>query len=287
MVSSENDTFGIGTNERKIQEGIDWTGQPYEEPVEEPMTIVEVQPENTEDIRFEMPIPENITVVKDFSNELTPELVQHTLTEATDPPVSEKPLGKVTGPESVETISIELPKVEKTEKTKKPTGPKLNMPKVYTVSNGDTLATIAKKFYGTVEGNKIANNIKIYEANRKILSSPHDLKIGQKLVIPSLESAKPKKQKPETTFAGSFFEEVKSIGRKLLPSDNKPNPKPQQKAKESREYVVKDGDYLWKVAKNQLGNPTRYKEIVKLNPSVLKDENTRLKIGTTLNLPAQ
>jgi len=50
---------------------------------------------------------------------------------------------------------------------------------------------------------------------------------------------------------------------------------------------VQDGDYLWRVAGAQLGNSSRYKEIVRLNPDVLKDENTTLKIGMHLNLPAQ
>lgn len=285
MVSSQDNSWGIGTNERKIQDGIDWTGQPIEEPVEELMEEVVVPVENTEDIRLVMPIPENIKVVQDLTHELTPELVRHTLAESGDPLDGQPPAADSSDSEPLETIAIELSPVEETPKPERTRGPKWNTPKVYTVSDGDTLATIAKKFYGPEEGNKIANNLKIFEANSRILESPDKLKIGQKIVIPPLEKAKPKENKPESTLAGSFFEEVKSIGRKLLPSDDKPveQPRPRQ----TRQYVVKDGDYLWRVAKNELGDPMRYKEIVKLNPGVLKDENTTLQIGMSLNMPAK
>jgi len=257
--------------------------------LEEPIEEVLVQQEDAEDIRFEMPIPEDIAFVENISHELTPELVQHTLAEAGDPIDREQPAAEKTEPETTETISIELPAVENKPKSENPTGPKWNTPKVYTISDGDTLATIAKKFYGPEQGNKIANNLKIFEANRKILESPDKLKIGQKIVIPPLDKAKPRtktsKSKPESSLADSLFEEVRSIGRKLLPSGDKPAEKP--KPKQTRKYVVKDGDYLWKVADSELGDPMRYKEIVKLNSDVLKDENTTLKIGTSLNIPAE
>ena len=285
MVSSQNDAWGIGTNERKTQEGIDWTGRPIEEPVEEPIEQVAVMPEDTEDIRFEMPIPDDIAIVEDISHELTPELVKHTLTESGNSPAQDLPADGAVEPEPAKTISIELPPVEKTPKPKKPEGSRRTVPKVYTISEGDTLATIAKKFYGAEHGNKIANNMKIYEANRKILKSPHELRIGQKIVIPPLDKDRPKKKKPESTLADSLFEEVKSIGKKLLPADDKPAE--QRKAKQTTQYIVKDGDYLWRVAKNQLGDPMRYKEIVKLNSRVLKDENTTLRIGMSLKLPAK
>ena len=51
----------------------------------------------------------------------------------------------------------------------------------YTVSAGDSLGAIAVKFYGSV--NKFGL---IYDANRKILSSPNAIQIGQRLAIPAL-----------------------------------------------------------------------------------------------------
>lgn len=288
MVSSNQDSWGIGKNERKIQDGVDWTGKPIETPVAEPLEEVPVEPEQTEDVRFEMPIPENIAVVENPSIELTPELVEHTLAQSSDPIVQESPAAEqIAAAETVETIAIELPPVEKKTKPENRKSTKLPMPQIYVVCDGDNLASIAKKFYGPEEGNKLANSLKIYEANRNILESPDKLKIGQQIVVPPLGSPKLNDGKPENTFTGSLFEQAKSIGRKLLPPADKPEPKPQPAPAPGRMYIVQDGDYLWRIAAAQLGAGGRYKEILRLNADVLKDENTRLQPGMQLNLPAQ
>lgn len=51
--------------------------------------------------------------------------------------------------------------------------------KTYTVVAGDSLSKIAKQFYGNVN-----QYMKIYEANKNVLSDPNVVKIGQELVIP-------------------------------------------------------------------------------------------------------
>lgn len=53
-------------------------------------------------------------------------------------------------------------------------------PQIHEVVKGETLSAIAKKYYGNA--NKY---MKIYEANRDILSNPDLIKVGQKLKIPS------------------------------------------------------------------------------------------------------
>jgi nucleoid-associated protein YgaU len=50
--------------------------------------------------------------------------------------------------------------------------------------------------------------------------------------------------------------------------------------------VVKDGDNLWKIAADQLGNGSRYKEIIKLNPGIVSHEDN-LDVGTRLRLPVR
>lgn len=52
---------------------------------------------------------------------------------------------------------------------------------VYEVKPGDTLGHIAQRFYG-----KASLYMKIFEANRDILSNPDLIKVGQKLKIPKL-----------------------------------------------------------------------------------------------------
>lgn len=51
--------------------------------------------------------------------------------------------------------------------------------KIHVVEKGDTLGAIAKKYYG-----KAGTYMKIFEANRDILTDPDKIKPGQKLRIP-------------------------------------------------------------------------------------------------------
>ena len=53
----------------------------------------------------------------------------------------------------------------------------------------------------------------------------------------------------------------------------------------AREYTIKDGDSLWKIAANELDNGIRYKEILDLNPQM--DENSKLVVGTKIQIPAK
>lgn len=149
----------------------------------------------------------------------------------------------------------------------------------YVVSEGDNLADIAKKFYGPIEGNRIVNVLRIFQANRKLLPSPHKIRVGQKLLIPRLNSSDP----DEVTIGGVFpswmFEKVESIGARHLSPENR-------RPRQERQYVVREGDNLWRVAASQLGDATRYKEISRLNADVLEDEDTLL-VGMLLKLPAQ
>jgi nucleoid-associated protein YgaU len=63
-----------------------------------------------------------------------------------------------------------------------------------------------------------------------------------------------------------------------------PTPAVQPEAAQSV-YVVVEGDNLWKIAKKQLGNGARYKEILSLNPNISKDKP--LVVGEKLTLPAR
>ena len=48
-------------------------------------------------------------------------------------------------------------------------------------------------------------------------------------------------------------------------------------------YIIVEGDTLWGIAKRQLGSGARHKEILALNPHIIK--NKPLTIGTTLRMP--
>lgn len=60
-----------------------------------------------------------------------------------------------------------------------PAAPAAPEAKVHVVEKGDTLSAIAKKYYG-----KASAYMKIFEANKDVLTDPDKIKPGQKLRIP-------------------------------------------------------------------------------------------------------
>lgn len=173
-------------------------------------------------------------------------------------------------------IENERVNVRKTETVR----PKPALPKIHEVTDGDNLALIAKKYYGDVEGNKIASIMKIFEANRNILKAADEIQVGQKLIIPPLRGSTSSKEKKEDGLVSSFFEKVTSIGREHLAS------KKPERPKQGKSYTVREGDSLWKIAAEQLGDGTRYTEVAKLNDDVLSDEDS-LTVGMTLKMPTR
>jgi len=159
----------------------------------------------------------------------------------------------------------------------KPKAVRPALPKVYTVTDGDNLASIAKKFYGPEAGNKRANIMRIFEANRKILETPDDIYVGQKLVIPPLPGSEQDKDKG--IFSSEIFKKVVSIGREHITNKVR-------QGKPSKLYTVRDDDNLWRIAAEQLGDGSRYKEIAKLNADILEDEDF-VPVGTRLKLPVR
>jgi hypothetical protein len=121
------------------------------------------------------------------------------------------------------------------------------------------------------------SSIRIFRNNSKLPASPHENSFGQNLVIPKLIASELDKVNILGIFPSSMFEEVELVGRKHISADSK-------QANQSGQYIVKEGDTLWRIAAEQLGNGSRYKEISKLNADVLKDEND-LTLGMRLSLP--
>jgi LysM repeat protein len=146
-------------------------------------------------------------------------------------------------------------------------------PKICEVQENDNLARIAKRYYGTENGNRVVNIKKIFEANKDILPSQNALKVGQQLIIPALTPAASKAVELE-----AITIPVKSVGTPValeLWAGQK---------KVTVVYTVKDEDSLWRIAESELGNGSRYLEIKDLNADTLPDEHL-LKPGMTLILP--
>ena len=208
---------------------------------------VPVVSKNQGAIRFKMPFSQGTSIVKD-------DLIVKTANDRFKP----------AAPES---DTNEKNKVNKSKPA---------LPKTYVVSEGDNLAIIAQTFYGPDEGNKKINVARIFEANRKLLKSLNEIYVGQKLTIPPLID------KSASVFSGSLFEKVKSIGRKLTSSDTSKTPR----ARRNKQYVIQEGDSLWRIAVEQLGDGTRYKELSELNADILGNEDY-LAVGLSLRIPAR
>ena len=254
MVSSP-DSLGIAGKERKVQEVFNRTEQDKEEPIEE----VRAPIEEKENIRFKMPLPSDISVAKDTSIMETPDEIEPAAPEPVEP-----------------ARPAQIPEEKIVVKKTEPAKPVLS--KVYTVSEGDTLANIAKKFYGSEEGNKRANVAKIFEANHQLLKAIDEIYVGQKLIIPPLVASGSDKTR-SISVTSSIFEKVKSIGRKRLSTDT-------DKEKQGGQYIVREGDNLWRIAVKKLGDGSRYEEISKLNANILKDEDNLI-VGMLLIMPAR
>ena len=135
-------------------------------------------------------------------------------------PASQSPVSQSAAAQTAERYRTVLPEIATTEKSVTNVEPRKPAPAPavvrYIVCEGDSLAYIARKFYGPEQGNKKANVMKIFEANRGILKSPDEIDVGQELVIPPLETSPPQTNAEPNIFPDTMFEKVESIGRKPL-----------------------------------------------------------------------
>jgi len=241
MVGLRNNPPGLAAKERKAQEVFNRI-----ESVKKRPPKVQISPTDNQSIRFETALPKDTLAVKKTNKAIE--------IKRTAAPVLPAPI--ITPKRGAETV--------------KPT-----LPKVYVVGEGDNLAVIAKKLYGSDQGSKRTNIARIFDANRRFLESPDEIYVGQKLVIPSLSAPVPDKSRVSSVLASSMLEKVKSIGRRHLSADG-----------HRRWYVVREGDSLWRIAAEQLGSGSRYSEIADLNADILDDEDS-LAVGMRLKMPVR
>ncbi|MCE5340841.1 MAG: LysM peptidoglycan-binding domain-containing protein [Planctomycetaceae bacterium] len=159
--------------------------------------------------------------------------------------------------------------------------------KTYEVAEGDSLVSIAQKFYGPKAGSKYANIQNIYEANKNTMKTRDSLQIGQKLIIPKLSDKEQElvntglfektTETPKTAAAAKKTETTKADAKKTEDAAAKDS-------KALKDYVVKENDTLWKLAVKYLGDGNRYDEIAQLNKTINPDH---LVVGTKIKLPAK
>ena len=101
------------------------------------------------------------------------------------------------------------------------------------------------------------------------------VQIGQMLQIPPLPSS-------GIAVAKSSHKEspLDAVVKQLSKASRKKSALP------ARFYRVKEGDSLWRIAQNRLGDGTRYREILRLNKGKIDDEDD-VSVDMELRLPAK
>lgn len=175
-------------------------------------------------------------------------------------------------------------------------------PARHKVGKGETLSALARKYLGS----STPKNIRIlYEANRDILKSPNSVREGQELRIPAMPSSKPA---GTDKGAGSNGQEAaenpvemsprpESNREKVAqaPEGRKQGAAPEATAKADeaakdpagpswRWYQIQSNDRLISIARDELGDSRRWKEILDLNRDRIPDPN-RIRTGVRIRLP--
>jgi nucleoid-associated protein YgaU len=186
---------------------------------------------------------------------------------------------------TIETIQTAQPETVIASKSQPAAAPGVS----HVVEDGENLSEIAKKYYGDQEGNKLATIQMLYEANKSVLESPDAVRAGDHLVIPNIKSSAAagiKKESPAATLLDKFKSVFTSVNEKSSAAVKSIQPvktEKKQPVKGVTEYTVQSGDYLYKIAKKQLGDGNRYPEIIKLNSGL--SDSDRLNVGMKLKIP--
>jgi nucleoid-associated protein YgaU len=130
------------------------------------------------------------------------------------------------------------------------------------VQAGDSLETLAQTYYGNRKYAKF-----LADSNPQNVD-PARPAVGTLIKIPPLPAD------IDTRMATS----AKS-------NEEKAAAPPPTDATGKRTYKVKPGDSFYRIAREQLGNASRWKELLALNKTAVKGDPTQLQVGQTLVLP--
>lgn len=138
--------------------------------------------------------------------------------------------------------------------------------------SGDTVSKMARKYYGL---DTKSNRDLIVGANRSLKGSPDKIEVGKTYTIP----VKPGTVSAAQAAAAIPAAPVAPVAATVVAPVPAVDPA-------ERTYVVKSGDNLWKIAKEQCNNVNAVDQIKKMNADVLKN-GIDLKVGSKLRLPAK
>ncbi|MBF0405952.1 MAG: LysM peptidoglycan-binding domain-containing protein [Candidatus Riflebacteria bacterium] len=202
--------------------------------------------------------PENVTEIPDLPSKKQKNQPETKIAEVTKNQKSEKKSSssKKTGKEfkSLRTIDEELI--------------------IYIVKNGDTLQSIANKYYGNQESFKIISELNFIEPDTR-------LKGGEEIIV----EVKPLNSNDAPATVNNAEYETPAAeapaGTQVVAETAVQSGDAQKSI--HKEYIVEKGDTIGSIAKKILGRASKYSQILKLNPT-LNPKN--LKIGMKIAIPS-
>jgi len=172
-----------------------------------------------------------------------------------------------------------------------PTGPTSSPPivpaapgRTYTVLAGDTLSKIAAKHFGSKSAQAVEA---IVGANRALVADPDELKAGQVLVIPEISGGPTAPQSSALPVPAKPEPKSKQAGRTAEPIKEKEKEKDVSvKSASARWYQVRKNDRYYSIARDQLGDGARWREIHDLNKDKFPDPEM-IREGVRIKLPGE
>jgi nucleoid-associated protein YgaU len=151
------------------------------------------------------------------------------------------------------------PDTQKTDRQEVVAAPKTVAGANHVVEEGESLAYIAKRYYGPEEGNKRTTIQMLYEANKNVLESPDKIQVGDQLVIPKVASAAMEQaspaQKESAVSTNTLLDKFKNVFMSTDSKKDNPAVKDVTKEKPTAKDTTKEKPIVKNGSKDKKGSP--------------------------------
>jgi LysM repeat protein len=167
----------------------------------------------------------------------------------------------------------------RTPPTPAPIAPAVAANRSYVAVSGDSVSKMAARFLGS--STKTTRNL-IIQANPSLQQNPDMVVAGQTYIIPAAPAAAAGSATPGAAPAAAATIQASAPTPAAVPTP------PAAASAAGATYVVQAGDNLWKIARDQVGDPHQVDAIKQLNADVLRGDNHDVVVpGMKLSLPSR